>query len=113
MSGAVNQARRRSVDNQTVDETVTEEGWSFEVQVTDAEAIDELKKSTCFGGIEAKKSVLRKLVRHRDLLFRRIGEASPHLQASAETVIPDERTLNKLTTRLLMSRKGCSTLESS
>ncbi len=67
--------------------------------MTDAEAIDELKKSSCFGGIEAKESVLRKLVRHRDLLFRRIiGEVSPHLQASAETVIPDERTLNKLTT---------------
>jgi hypothetical protein len=50
MSGAVNQARRRSIDNQTVDENVTEEGWSFEVRVADAEAInDELKKPACFG----------------------------------------------------------------
>ena len=62
MSGAVNQARRRSVDNQTVNETMTAEGWAFEVQVTAAEAIDERKKSTCFGGIEAKKSFLWKLV---------------------------------------------------
>ena len=99
MSGAVNQARRRSVNNQTWDETtVTEEGWSFETQVTDAEVIDELKKPSCFGGTEAKKSVLRKLVKHRDLLFRRIGEISPHLQESAERVIPDdERSINKLT----------------
>jgi hypothetical protein len=43
MSGAVNQARRRSVDNQTVGETVTDEGWSFEVQVMDAKAIGKLK----------------------------------------------------------------------
>ena len=62
MSDAVSQAQRRSVDNQTVDETVTEEGWFFEVQVTDAEAINELKKSSWFGGIEAKKRLLRKLV---------------------------------------------------
>jgi hypothetical protein len=46
-----------------VDKTVTEDGWSFEVLVTVAEAMDELKKPACCGGIEAKKSILRKLTR--------------------------------------------------
>jgi hypothetical protein len=50
MSGAVNQARHRYFDNQTGDKTVTEERWSFEAQVMDAEAINELKKSSWFGG---------------------------------------------------------------
>jgi hypothetical protein len=35
---------------------------SFEVQVMDAQAISELKKSSRFGGIEAKKRLLRKVV---------------------------------------------------
>jgi hypothetical protein len=41
---------------------VTEEGWSFEApqQLTDAEVIDELKKSSCFGGIESQKKPFAK-----------------------------------------------------
>jgi hypothetical protein len=60
MSDDVNQARCRSVENQTGDGTMTKEGWSSEAQMTDTEVIDELKKSSCFGGIEVKKSLLRR-----------------------------------------------------
>jgi hypothetical protein len=44
-----------------------------------------------------KKSLLRKLVQHHDLLFRKIGEANYHLQESAKKAIPEERSINKLT----------------
>jgi hypothetical protein len=97
MSGAVNQAQPRSVDNQTGNETVTAEGWSFETQETDAKAIGKLKKPSCFGGIEAPRKACcgSSCNSPRYLLFRRIGEYSPHLQEGAERVILEERS-NKL-----------------
>jgi hypothetical protein len=94
MSGAAAQARRRSegtngnaLANQE-ETAVNDDGWCVSLEVTEEEIIDCLRSHTCYGGMESKKNLLRKLVEQRPQLLARLKTHCSHLEQSFDINMP-------------------------
>jgi hypothetical protein len=69
MSSGVNQARCASAGSPEPAGDANEDGWSVSVEVEEQENLQELKKTSCYGGAEKKKILLKCLLKHHTQLL--------------------------------------------